>query len=1098
MPAQILETYSVFLSHSSEDKPVIEEIARRLAKSGLTPWLDAWNLIPGEPWQPALEDAIRHCDCCAVFIGAGEAGPWQREEMRTAINRRVTDTEGRFRVIPVILPGGRKDRRNMPDFLVNATWVEFGETLDDEHAFHRLVCGIRGIAPGPGPGQAIYEGECPYRGLQFFDVADAGLFFGRRALAARLVDAIRPEPGGSGHRFLGLIGPSGSGKSSLARAGLLAAIRRGEIPGSANWPIAACRPGASPLESLAVCLVQANGDRQTPSAVREKIRELAEDERTLHQFTRLWLGHVPDRRFVVLVDQMEELFTMCGEESERRAVIDNLVYASSVRSGQTIVVVTLRAEVYGECCLHPGLASILSARHFLVGPMSEAELREAIGRPAQLTGWEFEPGLIDALLNDVREQPGCLPLLQYTLRELWARRKGRRLTHAAYDGIGRVAGAIERRAEAIYGDLSQSEQRLCRWIFLRLVQPVYGGRYVRRVAAWNELMPAGENPAIAESVIAKLSGPESRLLIVEAEIAAAEENVVAAGVSTEDGGLRRSRTSAGATRHVEIAHEALIRSWERLRTWLNEHQEFQLWQKRLRLAQEEWERADRHPDSLLRGLPLDEAEQWVLLRSNDLPGGLPAVTREEQDFVEASKNFRDMQRAENEARQRAFELEQARRLEAEQRRAETEARSASRLRKLALLLLALFLAAGISAYYWKRAARLASSRALAAAATSSLTGTHRGQPVLLALYAVGTYESREAKEALHEAVQFAGGPALWGHKAAVRAVAFSGDGKLIATSGDDNTARLWDAQTGAELRPCFPRPGPCFPHTEPVHSVALSPDGRLLATGSTDDRARIWDLAAAVEPFVLEHGGDINSVEFSPRGDLLATGSSEGAVFLWDVATRRRSPDLSEGKAAVWHVAFSRASDRLAAASSDGTFRIWDALKRVKLHTGRIADSPADSLAFDPDGLRLAVAGKSHVLEIFDTRSWRRLLDISADADGLDGIAFSPDGELVATAGRSGIGRLWDAASGAEILALIGRKGQQTAVAFPPPASYRERPRVAFADTAGHVRIYLLDLEQLKNRARKLIREAYRLPAGKLPGPVCRKYLGVDPCPPLP
>jgi hypothetical protein len=190
--------FHVFLSHSSTDKPAVEEIARRLAKEGIQAWLDKWHLIPGDSWQPAIEKALAESEICAVFVGPSGFGPWQNEEMRAAIDRRVSDSKRRLRVIPVLLPGAtRAERSSLPPFLVATTWVEFRDSLDDQGAFHRLVCGIRGVEPGPGPGQVIYEDQCPYRGLRVFDVDDAAFFFGREALVQWLLNEVRPGYRGS-------------------------------------------------------------------------------------------------------------------------------------------------------------------------------------------------------------------------------------------------------------------------------------------------------------------------------------------------------------------------------------------------------------------------------------------------------------------------------------------------------------------------------------------------------------------------------------------------------------------------------------------------------------------------------------------------------------------------------------------------------------------------------------------------------------------------------------------------------------------------------------------------------------------------------------
>src|SRR5258707_12341026 len=298
-------SFHVFLSHSSADKPAVEELARRLAQQGIQAWLDKWHLIPGDPWQPAIEKALAESETCAVFVGPSGVGPWQNEEMRAAIDRRVRDSNRAFRVIPVLLPGAeRAERSSLPTFLVATTWVEFRSSLDEEEVLHRLVCGIRGVEPGPGPGQAIYEGQCPYRGLRVFDVDDAPFFFGREALVQWLLNELRPATEGQPvNRFLAIVGASGSGKSSVARAGLAAALKHDAIPGSANWPVAIFRPGLDPLESLAVALSRAVNVGQGASALAELIAEFQKNEKTLHLIARQSLPeNAPDIRLVVVVD----------------------------------------------------------------------------------------------------------------------------------------------------------------------------------------------------------------------------------------------------------------------------------------------------------------------------------------------------------------------------------------------------------------------------------------------------------------------------------------------------------------------------------------------------------------------------------------------------------------------------------------------------------------------------------------------------------------------------------------------------------------------------------------------------------------------------
>ena len=441
--------YHVFLSHSTPEKPAVEELAVRLRREGIEPWLDKWNLVPGELCQVVMETALTDCATCAVFIGPSGFGVWQEEEMRAAIARRVNEArtvpnaKDRFRVIPVLLPNSERPERGLlPPFLAAATWVEFRKSLDDQDAFHRLVCGIRGVEPGAGLSGAAFEGACPYRGLEVFNVEHAPFLFGREALTEWLIVKLRASPSGQENRFLAILGASGSGKSSLARAGLIPAIKRGELVGSSEWPVVIFKPGRDPIESLAVALAGLDGaTRPSPVAVQGLMSGLQATENTLHLTTRLTLCDTPPaRRLVLLVDQFEEIFTLCEDEKTRKALFANLLYAATITGGQTIVLLTMRADFYGKCGPYPALAAAMSDHQLLVGPMTEDELRRAIERPAQLAGSEFEPGLVAMLLRDVAGQPGSLPMLQFALMELWQRREGRRLTVAAYRAIGGLQG----------------------------------------------------------------------------------------------------------------------------------------------------------------------------------------------------------------------------------------------------------------------------------------------------------------------------------------------------------------------------------------------------------------------------------------------------------------------------------------------------------------------------------------------------------------------------------------------------------------------------------------------------------------------------------
>ena len=444
--------YDVFLSHSGPDKPAVEELARRLMRKGIEPFLDKWNLIPGDPWQEALEEALIKQRRLRRLHRAGGLQPLAARGAAGRDRAPRQRKPGGYRVIPVLLPGAsRPGEEGLPRFLLRRTWVQFSRTLDDAEAFHHLVCGIRGIPPGPGPGKGIFEGKCPYRGLEPFGPEHAPFFFGREAQIDWLLENRLAPMARSGHarRFLAILGPSGSGKSSLALAGLVPALRAGKVEGSATWPIVLLRPGYDPFENLTFELSKLKDLADSGPALLARtceylrVRDFGDDPRALHIFARYALdGDRASRRLVVLVDQFEEVFTLCPAEREptRRAFIDTLLHAATVVGGPVLVLLTMRVDFLGKCASYPALAAALSDGQELVGPMSEDELRLAIERPAYLVGCELEPGLTERLLHDVEGQPGALPLLQYTLWELWQRRDDRRLTIAAYREIGGVQG----------------------------------------------------------------------------------------------------------------------------------------------------------------------------------------------------------------------------------------------------------------------------------------------------------------------------------------------------------------------------------------------------------------------------------------------------------------------------------------------------------------------------------------------------------------------------------------------------------------------------------------------------------------------------------
>ena len=560
---------TAFLSHNSSDKPFVEAVARSLEGRGVNCWLDMWNLIPGQEWQEEIEAELEHCASCVVFLGPGGISSWQHEEMRRAIARRVENRDEKFRVIPVMLPGVDPAKRSeLPDFLTRTTWVEFAQSANEEAALDRLVAGILGQPPKAVA--RIDSTRCPYLGLDAFHAEQADLYFGREADVQWLVNQLKDT------RFLAIVGASGSGKSSLARAGLVPDLA--EQDWSSHWPVVVLRPGPRPLESLATALAKA-GLCQNPGTLQE---EMTTRDNRLHLTVRQAVDEEakPEQRVLLVVDQFEEVFTVCDDEIRRKGFIDNLLYAATIAGGRTVVVPTMRADFYPQCLGYPQLAAALSDSQLAVGAMDRENLREVITQPAAMVGCEFEPGLVELLLDDMEDQPpGALPLLQHCLKQLWERREdGRRLTVAAYKGkeIGGISGALEKHADRIFENLSPKEQEACAALFTRLVRPGEGAADTKRIEQLAKAAPDD----ISRNLVEIMSAQDARLL------------------TADDSG-------------VEITHEALIRSWGELRKWVERDRKWILVEQRLAEDAKHWKDKGEKSKFLYSGARLEDAKEWM-------------------------------------------------------------------------------------------------------------------------------------------------------------------------------------------------------------------------------------------------------------------------------------------------------------------------------------------------------------------------------------------------------------------------------------------------------------------------------------------------------
>ena len=520
--------YDIYVSFGARDRKLVRPIVERLRKDGVRFYYDEWHLLPGQNWRDEAQKALDASPACVVFIG-DELGTWQTQEVLGFVSERLAKSRGRFRVIPALLAGSEHSR--LPEFLRDITSVDFNG--DQDEAFGHLLDAIRGVASSPAPS----ADECPYKGLEFFDSKDARVFFGRESLTAEILDRLRVILAMRGaRRTVGIVGPPGSGKSSVARAGLIDALRRGKLEGSAQWPIVIFKPGLDPLESLTIALstIPELSLSQNPTRLGEMIRAMLLGKDALHLALRIALANSPsDRRVIVLVDQAEEVFTLCRDSARRDAFLENLAYATQVESGNTTVAFTARDDIHLDDLALIAIAGPIESL-FQTAFLSRDELRRAIEEPAKLVGLAVEPALVNLLLQEVYQQPGGLWLLQAALVSLWQRREDRTLTAQAYATIGGVQGILFGLAEDAYARLDPSDQQIFRDVLLSL--------------------SASGNPG--RLALVSLRSPGASSDQVSAVVRAMVDRRV---LTTESGGPNDP--------NVMPAHESLLLAWPKLLGW---------------------------------------------------------------------------------------------------------------------------------------------------------------------------------------------------------------------------------------------------------------------------------------------------------------------------------------------------------------------------------------------------------------------------------------------------------------------------------------------------------------------------------------------------
>lgn len=1049
-------SYDVFISYADSDEAWVHGyLIPALALSTIT----RAKFRPGVPVITELEQAVLQSRCTViVFSSAYLVDEWLQLSDILAAH---TDVAGRLgRLIPI-----RRQWVDVPLHIKLRIDLNFTEENREhwDREVERLSVHFGAV---PAPSETI---PCPYPGMVPFNSSQASSFYGRNTEINELLQRLRNQ------RYLFVIGPSGSGKSSLINAGLLSRLRSSSLFAPDIWLICHMRPTHNPQQALAICLESTT--RDWTAAV-----------------TGILSTHVPAQRLLLVIDQFEEVFASAVSDSRHVLFIalDQLK-----KDERVTLILVMRADFYADLMDSP-LWPVKDVERFEITPLRDQALKQAIEQPTLDIGVYFDAALSERLLADATDEPGVLPLLQETLQLLWDKRKYRYLSRAAYDQLGKngqsgLSVAIATKADAVLAHLTTEQQRIARRIFLRLIQFGEGRPDTRRQQPIDKLGAKEGNSSLFDVTLDQLI--DGRLLTTSGQ---------------ED----------AIDRRVDIAHEALITGWPTLRRWVVEQRATEQARRRLEAHVEEWNRLGQRNGGLLDATELPEAWRW--LESDDAIE--VGITDEMRAYVQISQHVLEAAARRERLQQRLtafiatvalvsaviaiiFAMQSSRNANqaeinaatavAAQQTAESQQRIAEEQQQLAEEQQRV---AKEQQRVAEQRARIARAGTLAAQSQSAFRTGKRQQALLLAVAATRTtYEGDPSIVAVEEALRTAlvglNGYGLSGHQDIVSTLALSPDGRRLVSGSNDGTVLVWDLGTANPYNTVRTLRG----HSGAVTVLMLASDGQRLVTGGTDDKAIVWNLAdpdpsmTAIQLVGHQKGLSVTSIALSTDGQILATGSRDTTIRVYNlldpdpnttvrvlrghedaISTLSMSLDgqilvsgSSDTTARVWNlgmvdpnmavrvlgghtrqinsVAIHPDGHTVVTGSSDGTARIWDlntadpnhAVQTLTGHQG-----PIYALAISVDGQTLVTGSwddsttkgddTARVWDLSDPDPGASVRVLRNITNGVRSLALSADGRTLVTGSTNGYGRVWnlsDPDPNTTVQYLIGHEGTVTAVA---------------------------------------------------------------------